>query len=519
MKNANRTTWLLAWVLTLASCASASDQRAPAVAGSFYPANPAELQATVDRLLARATPPAISDPIVALISPHAGYPYAGAVEAQSYALLKGRHYGRVIIIAPSHYDGFSFASIYDGNAYVTPLGAIPVDKEFAAKLARLSPQIKLSSRGHTPVGQQGEHSLEVQLPFLQRALGQFKLVPIVMGEQDYDLCRALGVALAKAMQGSTDTLIVASSDLSHFHPYDDAVKLDTKFLNAVQAWDYLSMSRNLDNRTWEACGGGPIIAAMIAAERLGATEARLLKYANSGDVAPPRDRVVGYGALALLRAPVQEVKPKPYSLTTKEKQELLRIARQAVETAVRTRKIYEPPAPQSAALLEERGAFVTLNQRGQLRGCIGYGAANKPLYLTVRDVAIFAALRDNRFPPVTPSELNSLEYEISVLSPFRHVRDVKEIQLGRHGLVLRKGYNEGYFLPQVPVEQHWDRDTYLQEIGLKAGLSRHAWKDDGADLFLFTALVFGGHNLTDEPDPLAKPKDQPLPPGPGSPPR
>jgi hypothetical protein len=512
MNNANRKMWLLALLLTLISCACASDKRAPAVAGSFYPASATELQTTVDRLLARATPPAISDPIVALISPHAGYPYAGAVAAQGYALLKGRHYERVIIIAPSHYDAFGFASIYDGNAYLTPLGAVPVDKEFAAKLAKLSPQIKFSARGHAPVGQQGEHALEVQLPFLQRALGQFKLVPIIMGEQNYDLCRALGVALAKAIQG-TDTLIVASSDLSHFHPYDDAVKMDTKFLNAVQQWDYLSLSRNLDSRTWEACGGGPIIAAMIAAERLGATEARLLKYANSGDVAPPRDRVVGYGALALLRAPAQQVKAKPYALTTKEKQELLKIARQAVETAVRARKTYEPPAPQSAALLEERGAFVTLNERGQLRGCIGYGSASKPLYLTVRDVAIFAAVRDTRFPPVTAAELNKLEYEVSVLSPFRHVREVKEIQVGRHGLVLRKGYNEGYLLPQVPVEQRWDRATFLDQIALKAGLPRNAWKDDDADLFLFTALVFGDHKLSDEQDPPARPKDQLPPPG------
>lgn len=503
---------LLAVTILLVSCAAASDKRAPAVAGSFYPADPAELQKTVDGLLARASVPTITDPIVALISPHAGYPFSGAVAANSYALLKGKHYERVIIIAPSHYDGFDYASIYDGNAYVTPLGTIPVDREFAAKLVKLSPQIRFSSHGHTPVGQQGEHSLEVQLPFLQRTIGQFKLVPIVMGEQSYDLCRALGVALAKAVQG-TDTLILASSDLSHFHPYDVAAKMDAKFLNAVQQWDYLSMSRNLDTRTWEACGGGPIIAAMIAAERLGATEARLLKYANSGDVTPPRDRVVGYGAVVLTRAPVQRVKSQTYSLTSKDKQELLKIARLSVETAVRSGRRYEPPVPQSPALLEERGAFVTLTEHGELRGCIGYGSAHEPLYLAVRDVARFAALQDRRFSPVSTGELNVLEYEVSVLSPFRRVRDVKEIQVGRHGLVLRKGYNEGYLLPQVPVEQRWDRGTFLEQIALKANLPRNAWKDDDADLFLFSALVFGDRKLTDEEDPLAKPKLPPAPPG------
>ena len=149
-----------------------------------------------------------------------------------------------------------------------------MDQEFAAKLAKASKLIQISGRGHGPVGGNWEHALEVQLPFLQRALGQFKLVPIVMGDQSYEACRALGLALAKNMQG-TNTIIVASSDLSHYHPYDDAVKLDHKTLKAIEEWDYLSMSQNFERQIWEACGGGPIIAAMIASERLGARQAQL----------------------------------------------------------------------------------------------------------------------------------------------------------------------------------------------------------------------------------------------------
>ncbi len=227
----------------------------------------------VDEFLARAAPPAIKEPVLALVSPHAGYVYSGGVAAHSYALLKGRKFDRVVVISPSHVEAFNFSSVYDGDAYATPLGTIPVDKAFAAKLASLNPSIKLSSRGHAASGGQAEHALEVQLPFLQRVLGPFKLVPIVMGQQDYDTCRALGVSLAKLIQGP-DTLLVASSDLSHFHPYDIAVKLDRKTLQAIEEWDYLSMSRNFELRVWEACGGGPIVAAMIAAERLGANRAR-----------------------------------------------------------------------------------------------------------------------------------------------------------------------------------------------------------------------------------------------------
>jgi len=245
--------------------ASADEIRQPAVAGSFYPQDPKELAAAVDGMIARAAVPATQDHIVALIAPHAGYAYSGAVAAHSYALLKGQKIHRVVVIAPSHFEEFPFSAVYDGNAYATPLGKVPVDKVLARKLASMSPLIKLSSRGHAPSQGQAEHSLEVQLPFLQRTLPDFELVPIVMGEQSYEASRALGVALAELIQGS-DTLIVASSDLSHYHTYDEASTLDHKTLNAISEWDYLTLSRNFQIRIWEACGGGPIVAAMIAAE-------------------------------------------------------------------------------------------------------------------------------------------------------------------------------------------------------------------------------------------------------------
>src|ERR1035437_9561599 len=213
-----------------ASSAESAKVRPAAVAGSFYPADPTELAKMVDGFLAKAAPPPIAD-VVALVAPHAGYPYSGPVAAYSYALLKGRKFDRVVVIAPSHYEAFGFSSVYDGAAYSTPLGQVPVDQVFAAKLAKASPLIKLSGVGHTPSAEHPEHALEVQLPFLQRVLGQFQLVPVIVGDQSYDACRALGVALAKLVAG-TNTLIVASSDLSHYHTYDEAVRLDHKTLKA-----------------------------------------------------------------------------------------------------------------------------------------------------------------------------------------------------------------------------------------------------------------------------------------------
>jgi AmmeMemoRadiSam system protein B/AmmeMemoRadiSam system protein A len=482
---------LLASFLSMASVPGSSQGKArqPGVAGAFYPANPEELKNMVDGFLAKAQAPATTDTLIALIAPHAGYPYSGGVAAFSYAALKGHKFQRVVIIAPSHYDSFPFSSVYDGDAYVTPLGRIPVDKVFAAKLSAQGNAIRLSSRGHERSGEQSEHSLEVQLPFLQRTLGEFQLVPIIMGDQSYEASRALGVALAKLIANS-DTLIVASSDLSHYHPYDEASRIDHNTLHAIEAWDYYDLSRNLQSRVWEACGGGPIVAAMMAADRLGANRAELLKYANSGDVTGDRSRVVGYSAFALYKSAARYAATPPFSLTAKDKEELLSVARRSTETAVRERKEYKPPAG-SPALQQDRGAFVTINKNGDLRGCIGYIAPLEPLIDTVRDVAAYAASRDPRFPPVTAAELGELQYEVSVLSPLRRVLDVLDIKVGQHGLLMKKGNHEGVLLPQVPGEFGWDRKAFLEETARKAGLPASAWKDDDTDIFMFTAVVFG----------------------------
>jgi AmmeMemoRadiSam system protein B/AmmeMemoRadiSam system protein A len=470
--------------------------RPATVAGTFYPGGANELRAMVDGFLAQAKPPAAAGEVVALVAPHAGYVYSGAVAGHAYALLKGRKPARVVVIAPSHVEGFEFSSVFDGDAYTTPLGTVPVDKAFAAKLAAATPLVKLSSQGHGAGGERSEHSLEVQLPFLQRALGEFKLVPIVMGTQSYDACRALGVALAKLAKG-TDTLIVASSDLSHYHPYDEAVRLDRKTLGAIEEWDYFSLLENLERRVWEACGGGPIVAAMIASERLGAGEAQLLKYANSGDTSGDKSRVVGYGALAFVKRAGRAA--APFSLTPAEKAELLALAKKSTETAVRTHRPLEYNGSADEALMRERGAFVTLTRNGALRGCIGYVSPMKPLSVTVRDVAAFAALRDSRFQPVAPEELSSLQYEISALSSLRRVLDVKQIEVGKHGLLMRRGGDQGLLLPQVPMEQGWDRLTFLRETCRKAGLPENAWQDEATDIFSFTALVFGDHRAPGEP--------------------
>jgi AmmeMemoRadiSam system protein B/AmmeMemoRadiSam system protein A len=466
--------------------------RQAGVAGSFYPADPKTLSAMIDDMLAHATPPPITAPILAVVAPHAGYQYSGPVAAYTYAELKGRKFPRVVVIAPSHYEAFDFTSVYDGDAYATPLGTVQVDKTFARQLVKMSPTMRLSSQGHDPTPAGAEHAVEVQLPWLQRVLGQFEVVPIVMGDQSYESSRALGVALAKLIQGG-DTLIVASSDLSHYHPYDEAVKIDHKTLNALEEWDYFSMSRNFQTRTWEACGGAPIVAAMIAAERMGANQAKVLKYANSGDTSGDKSRVVGYSADVLVKTQDGRNAEPPFALSESDKNELLTVAHKSVEEAVGEKKEFEPGPPNSETLNQDRGAFVTLLESGDLRGCIGYTSATEPLYLTVRDTAAFAALRDPRFRPVLAPELPLLQYEISVLSPLRRVVDVQQIKVGQDGLLMKNGRYEGLLLPQVPVEQKWDRQKFLEETCGKAGMRATCWQDTNTDIFAFTAVVFGEH--------------------------
>ncbi|MGO9268808.1 MAG: AmmeMemoRadiSam system protein B [Terriglobia bacterium] len=532
---------VLASVLMGCHRARAADKpkvRQPGVAGSFYPADPKELAKMVDGFLAQVTEPALKGPLVALVSPHAGYPFSGPVAAYSYALLRGRKFTRVVVIAPSHYESFPFNSIYDGDAYATPLGQVPVDKAFAAKLVAMSPLIKFSGQGHGEVQGRWEHALEDELPFLQRVLGQFKLVPVVMGEQDYGTSRALGVSLAKLIEkegrtadGDFKTLIVASSDMSHYHTYDEAETIDHKTLNAIEEWDYFNLSLNSEQRIWEACGGGGIVAAMIAAERLGANRAIVLQYANSGDVTSDKSRVVGYGAEAFVQeaAPRStkgaELKPEnrpEFKLDAKEKQALMTIAKNSVESVVREGKLYECSPGGLEALARDRGAFVTLKKNGDLRGCIGYITPLKPLCLTVRDVAAMAAVRDPRFRPVAAAELGELEYEVSVLSPLRRVTDWKQIQVGRDGLLVREGESQGVLLPQVASEEHWDRMTFLDQTCVKANLPRRCWQNEDTDVFQFSALVFGQPHAPDAvtPDQPALPpsRDTQGRPAPGSPP-
>jgi len=485
--------------------------RKPAVAGQFYPGDPLELTKEIGEYFKKAKKEPIPGKILALISPHAGYPFSGPVAAYAYKVLEGMKYDIVVVIAPSHYVRLSGASVYDGDAYQTPLGTIPVDTQLCRGITQQNDLVFLSDSGHAPIGRYGEHSLEVELPFLQIVLGHFNLVPIMLAipypeisEHDYEVCEALATALANSLKGK-NALIVASSDLSHDHTYDEAVKLDRRVAERVSSFDPGGLYEDIAKGRCEACGSLPMIATLITARMLGADKAMVVKYANSGDIVGDRNsRIVGYMAAVIYNSQANPKKEKMKSevkkvgvslgLSEEDKKVLLNIARKTIEGKVKGEKLSEFKVD-SPILKENRGAFVTIKEHGQLRGCIGYIEAIKPLYITVQEMAEAAALNDPRFPPVTPEELDKLELEISVLTPLKKIKDINEIEIGKHGILLKKpcyrGVCQGVFLPQVATEQGWDRITFLNELCFKAGIDDpNCWKGEDAEIYIYSADVF-----------------------------
>ncbi|MGD0037430.1 MAG: AmmeMemoRadiSam system protein B [Bacteroidota bacterium] len=268
--------------------------RPPTAAGLFYEDSPEVLQMNIDEYLEHARVPKLKSIVRALVSPHAGYVYSGFAAAHAYKMVEKINYDCVIIVGPSHREYFNGISIYPGDAYETPLGTIPINKEIRELLLEEKNAIIASNEGH-----RSEHSIEVQLPFLQRVLGDFSFVPIVMGDQRRQLCNELAEAIAR-VGTNRNILFVASSDLSHYHPYDEAVLLDNRVISELEKFNSETFINKMEEHSFEACGGGPIAAIMSAARRLGANKSEILYYCNSGDITGDKSGVVGYLAAAFV---------------------------------------------------------------------------------------------------------------------------------------------------------------------------------------------------------------------------
>jgi len=451
--------------------------RNPIWAGKFYQAQPDLLSSQLDTFLAQDQKNTPSGQIVAITVPHAGYVYSGHVAAAAYSLIRDQDYKTVVVIGPSHYYGFKGCSIYLRGGYKTPLGIAVVDEELAAKIA------KASGFTYIPKAHQQEHSIEVQIPFIQKTLPQAKIVPIVMGYQTEKTITRLAKALVEALPADK-VLVIASTDLSHFYSRDKANKTDAQTISLIQNFKINTLLKKIERRENIMCGGGPVISTLLYARKKGPAKVKALKYSDSSQAGTSPDRVVGYLAAAVYL----ETSHSKFSLSSSEKKELIRLAQSAIENFTLEKKILNYQ-PQDTKLLTPKGVFVTIKKEGRLRGCIGFIQPVLPLYKAVIQSAIYAACRDPRFPPLSPNELNHLEIEISVLSPLKKISNPHLVTVGQHGLLIAKGEKRGVLLPQVPVENNWSRTVFLEQACRKAGLPKDIWKH-GAEIFVFEAVVF-----------------------------
>jgi len=448
------------------------------VAGPFYEKNAEMLSRHIDFFLQNVKrEPFPSENILALIAPHAGYVYSGQVAAYAYLLVQGKDYKTVIIIAPSHHYGFKGCSIYPKGGYETPLGTAKIDEPLASELS------KASGFKYIPEAHQMEHSVEVQIPFIQKTLPQAKIVPIVMGYQTKKTITTLANALAKVLPGKK-ALVIASTDMSHYLSKKEANKIDSETISLIQSFKTNDLLRKIERGENIMCGGGPVVSTLLYSQKKKEAKVEILSYADSSPSGSPKSQVVGYLAAALYL----ETSTHKFNLSPEEKKELLRLARLTIERFIRQNEIVNYKT-QNPNFLTQKGAFVTLKKKGGLRGCIGFIDSVLPLYETVIRASIYAACRDQRFPPVSVEELKDLEVEISVLSPLKKINNPHLIKVGKHGLIISKEDKKGLLLPQVPVENRWSRETFLQQACLKAGLQRNAWKE-GADIYIFEAIVF-----------------------------
>ena len=452
--------------------------RKAVVAGLFYEKDPRALSSQIEGFLRNVkTKPSLSQEIQALIVPHAGYVYSGQVAAYAYSLVQGKDYETVVIIGPSHQYPFDGCSIYPEGGFETPLGMAKVDEALASEIRRAS------GFKYVPQAQEEEHSVEVQIPFIQKILPKAKIVPIIMGYPERQTIHSLASALASALP-QKKVLVIASTDMSHYLPKEEANEVDSKTISLIQSIKTSALIRKLEAGENILCGGGAVAATLLYLERRGKAKVEILNYADSSGAGGPEAKVVGYLAAALYTEG-----PSPeFVLSSEEKKELLQLARSAINQFVQENSVLEYK-PQNQILLTEKGSFVTLKKRGALRGCIGFIEPLFPLYETVIRATIYAASQDPRFPPITKEELKDLEIEISVLSPLKKISDPSLVRVGKHGLVISMGNKKGLLLPQVAVENHWTREVFLDQACLKAGLRPDAWRT-GADIFIFEAIVF-----------------------------
>ena len=468
--------------------------RRPAVAGQFYPADVRQLKADVENYFRDSEPHKFKN-VCAVISPHAGYVFSAKVAASAFNQLdENADYERIFILASSHHYQFDGASVYCEGNFEMPYGEEKVDLSLCRQLVEENPDIFTDN----PSPHFEEHAIEVQLPFLHYKLKKsYQIVPIVIATSKPETCARIAKALKPYF---TDrNLFVVSTDFSHYPDYVNAKQVDAATQEAVVSNDPQKLltvlaenrKKKIPNLLTSLCGWTSVLTLLYITKDIPSCSYHAVEYRNSGDERTYGDRsqVVGYWGIVVVKNGASK-KVDEFVLTETDKKTLLAEARRSIENLFHSDSNTKIDLSVcSDAIYAHCGAFVTLNMDGNLRGCIGMIESDDPLIHTIRKMAVAAAKHDYRFPPVTEEELRRIEIEISVLSPLKKISDVSEIELGKHGIYIRKGWSSGVFLPQVADETGWSLEEFLGHCARdKAGIGWDGWKQ--ADIYIFTATVF-----------------------------
>jgi MEMO1 family protein len=466
--------------------------RRPAVSGKWYPSDPVQLREDIQDYLNKVELSETQNKMqpLGLIVPHAGYMFSAPVAAWSYKLLTGKKYDTIILLGSSHHYSAGIVSVYDGDKLHTPLGDIPVDVELARKIIAGHPRLDCDDNIH-----EVEHSNEAQLPFLQYLLDDFEVISILTSTNDKKLLMdTADIIYQVTIESKKKILFINSTDMSHFHSYEQAKEIDQETIDLIVTEDWQNLAKKINRRDCELCGYFAFEIFIKLMQKFESDKPQLLNYANSGDAHPEYglDSVVGYGAIVF---PAKQKKIKVTSseddkLTEADRKWLLNLARKSITAGIINSK-EAIPKPINPQLLLERAVFVTLHKAGNLRGCIGHMTARDQLYKAVWSMAQSAAFADPRFSGIVQSEMSDINIEISILTPMQKVTTIDEIVMGRDGVIVQQGYHSGVFLPQVAQETGWDKETFLRQLcSSKAMLPPDAYLDPQTEIYIFQVEEF-----------------------------
>ena len=509
---------LITLIIPLMNIFGQGRDRQPAVAGSFYPSGSDKLRNELAGYFEGAGEPKPGTQVVALLVPHAGYVYSGRTAAQGFAAVpSGVNYDNIFLIGVSHRYAFEGAAVFTSGNMITPLGTVQVSREIGEKLKSTNKWFIEKDEAHGP-----EHSLEVQLPFIQYHFEKIpRIVPILIGTRNTTVLKAVASGLQPWFNDRN--LFIISSDFSHYPSYEDASRVDRLASDAIVRGDpegFLKTIRSIEasgtgNLATAMCGWPAGLVMLYLAGNSDGVVFRNAGYSNSGDSPRgDRDEVVGYNAIVAEKKAVATGKAGAeiwsaagskaaaenssaagerasgageFTLTAEERRTLLSVAREAVSAKLKgTSPAAVPEARMTERLREPLGAFVTITIDGDLRGCIGRFTSSDPLCKVVAAMALEAAFGDPRFPALTSAEYPLIHLEISVLGPMKKVNDISEIKIGKHGIYLKKGFRSGTLLPQVAQERGWSAEQFLGYCARdKAGIGWDGWKDKDTEIFFY----------------------------------